>query len=334
MTETPISLPETPTASDLLSEVLGRMHLAGVVMFRTEFREPWSLHTPDGAQMARMFGLRTAHILPFHIIARGGCAVSMGDAPPVWLEEGDVVLLPYGDAHLLSGREPARTVHVGTLLPPTPWHDIFVVSHGGVGDMTQLVCGFLQCDELLFHPILRHLPALIHVRPSTLQDDGWLANTIRHTAHEASRTTPGVRCMLPRLTELMFVEILRSHMQSLTPDDVGWFAALNDPLVGAALRLLHGNPLHGWDMNALARQVGASRSGLASRFKHFLGQPPMQYLGRWRLQLAAQAMSGSEQPLKRVADLAGYESEAAFSRAFKRHFGLAPADWRKRQALG
>jgi len=137
--------------------------------------------------------------------------------------------------------------------------------------------------------------------------------------------------MLPRLTELMFVEILRQHMQVLSADEVGWFAAVNDPVVGKALKWLHTAPLEDWSVDRLASQVGVSRTALAARFKHFLDMPPMHYLTYWRLQRAAQHLKTTDTPMKGIADLAGYESEAAFSRAFKRHFGLPPADWRRRQ---
>lgn len=335
MTETLEVLPETPGGfeADLLSDLLGGMHLSGAVFLRTEFREPWSVLTPDACQLARMLTLRSEHTIPFHIIAQGGCRLEMAGNEAVWLDEGDAVLLPYGNAHTLSGLDPVATVPVGTLVSPPPWDDIQTLRHGGEGALTRLICGFLQCDELLFHPILRHLPPLIHVSPADTPKDAWLAGTIRHTAHEASHAYPGARCMLPRLTELMFMEILRKHMQTLSADAVGWFAALNDPVAGAALKYLHAAPLAPWSVDGLARRIGTSRSVLADRFRHFLGQPPMQYLTHWRLQLAAQTLKTSALPLKQVAEQARYESEAAFSRAFKRHFGLPPASWRKRQQL-
>lgn len=143
---------------------------------------------------------------------------------------------------------------------------------------------------------------------------------------------PGSRSMLPRLTELMFVEILRKHMQGLSATEVGWFAAFNDPVVGVALKCLHAAPLYDWSVESLARQVGVSRSVLADRFRHFLEQPPMQYLAGWRLQLAAQQLKSGRLPVKTIADRCGYESEAAFSRAFKRRFGAPPSEWRRRQA--
>lgn len=328
----PQVLPEMPPASaDLLSDLLGSMQLSGMVLFRAEFREPWSVVTPDSRQLARVLPFRTEHIIPFHVIATGGCHLELPEREPVWLGEGDAVLLPYGDSHRLAGREMAGPVQVGQLLPPPPWNDILVVEHGGSGANTRIICGFLQCDELLFHPILRHLPALLHVRPDAAPADNWLADTIRHTAREASKPMPGSRCMLPRLTELMFVEILRKHIQELSVDEVGWFAAFKDPIAGAALKCLHAAPFHDWHLETLARQVGASRTVLAERFNHLLDQPPMQYLAQWRLQLAAQQLKTSELPIKTIADRTGYQSEAAFSRAFKRHFGSPPGDWRRRQ---
>ncbi|MGA7180360.1 MAG: AraC family transcriptional regulator [Thiobacillaceae bacterium] len=335
MTETQRVLSETqnPVSGDLLSDLLANMHLSGVVLFRTAFREPWGLISPAACDLSKILSFRTEHIIPFHIIAEGGCWLELKDRERVWLKAGDAILLPYGDQHVLRGREEAVNVPAGALLPPLPWHDILLVEHGGDGGRTQIICGFLQCDELLFHPLLRHLPELMHVSPGQNPADEWLASTIRHTAEEASRVIPGGRSMLPRLAELMFVEILRKHMQTLSTEDVGWFAAVNDPVVGTALRWLHSSPLDEWNVDRLSREVGVSRTVLSARFKHLLDMPPMHYLTYWRLQLAAQRLKTTEVPMKGIADQAGYESEAAFSRAFKRHFGLPPADWRRKQAL-
>lgn len=333
MTETPRVLPETPGAvpADLLSDLLASMHLSGVVLFSTEFHEPWGLVSPPACDLSRMLPFRTEHIIPFHIVAEGGCWLELKGHAPAWLEAGDAVLLPYGDVHVLRGREAASPAPATELLPPPPWPDILRVRHGGDGARTRIVCGFVQCDELLFHPLLRHLPALMHAGPRRNPDAEWLASTIRHTAQEACGADPGARSMLPRLTELMFVEILRRHMQALAADEVGWFAAANDPVVGSALKCLHRAPLDDWSVARLARQVGVSRTALGGRFRHFLAMPPMRYLTSWRLHLAAQRLKTTDAPLKGIADETGYESEAAFSRAFKRHFGVAPAEWRRRQ---
>lgn len=335
MAETPQVLSETPHtfAADPLSDLLGSMHLAGVVLFRAEFREPWWLIAPASCQLAKLLPFRTEHIIPFHIVAAGGCWLEIKGRERVWLEAGDAVLMPYGDGHDLFGDMKAdQGMSPGQLLPPPPWSDIQVARHdGGGGAFVHLICGFLQCDELLFHPILHHLPVLLHVRPDA--SDAWLASTIRHTIDEVSQTRPGARSMLPRITELMFIELLRKHMQSQVPDEVGWFAAVSDPVVGAALRHLHLAPLQDWSVDGLARQVGVSRTVLAERFKHFLELPPMQYLSRWRLQMAAQKLKTGDTPIKTIADQTGYKSEASFNRAFKRLFGMPPGDWRSRQSV-
>jgi AraC-like DNA-binding protein len=333
MTGTPEDLTETPPGGrDLLSDLLDGMHLSGMALFRAEFREPWSVTTPEGCQLARILPFRTEHIIPFHIVAAGGCWLDLKSQQPVWLSEGDAVLLPCGDSHGLCGREAAAAVEVGKLLPSPPWADILVVEHGGRGEKTSIICGFLQCDELLFHPLLKHLPRLLRVSPGEEIGDRWLGSTIRHTAAEASRPSPGSRTMLPRLTELMFVEILRAHIHGLSADDAGWFAALKDPVAGAALKWLHAAPMKDWSVDELAHRVGASRSVLTARFRRYLDQPPIHYLAKLRLLLAAQQMKTDSLPMKAIADRCGYQSEAAFNRAFKRCFGAPPGDWRKRQS--
>jgi AraC family transcriptional regulator, alkane utilization regulator len=331
MTGTPGSLPETPPeARDALSDLLDGMRLSGVVMFTAEFRDPWSVTTPGTTRLKEALQFGADHMIPFHVVADGGCWIEMPGAAPVWIEKGDVVCMPFGDSHRLFGRQETPSVALGKLLPKPPWGEGLVVRHGGDSGGADVICGFVQCDELIFDPILRHLPILIHARPRAGGDDGWLASTIERTIAEVRRPAPGSRGMAPRLTEVMFVEILRRHMQELSPDEVGWFAAYNNPIVGAALRLLHAAPFDDWSVDKLAKAVGASRTVLAGRFNDFLDAPPMQYLAHWRLRLAAQRLKSTDLPVKTVADDSGYESEAAFNRAFKRCFGLPPGDWRRR----
>src|SRR5512135_2995969 len=221
MTETQRVLSGTSASADLLSALLGCMHLSGAVLFSATCREPWGLVSPSACELSRVLPFRAERLIPFHIVAEGGCWLALEAGEPAWLQAGDAVLLPYGDVHVLRGREASAQVPATQLLPPPPWPDVLRVEHGGTGGCTHIVCGFLQCDELLFHPLLRHLPALMHVGPGRASCDDWLAETILHTAQEASRAAPGGRSMLSRLVELIFFEILRQHMQALPEGEVG-----------------------------------------------------------------------------------------------------------------
>lgn len=340
MTDTPSFMPGTPPfgmqpqpagLADLLSDILRTVHLSGVVLFRGEFREPWLIATPDSCQLARTLPFRTEHIIQFHVVAAGSCWLEVKGQERLWLTTGDTVLLPYGNEHTLGGEQGTVSVHVATLFPPPPWNDMPVIQHGGTGACTQLVCGYLHCDEMLFNPLQRSLPILMHARPRGEPDDVWLETSIRYITHEAMHPRPGGQCILSRLTELMFMEVLRRHIQNLPPGEIGWLAALNDPIVGSAIKWMHTLPDEKWTVTKLAQRIGTSRSVLAERFKYLLGQPPMQYLATWRLLIAAQLLKTSDAHLKNIVARIGYESEPAFNRAFKRLFGAPPATWRKQQ---
>ena len=339
MTGTPEVHPQTPPRAELtapdgsadpLSDLLGTVRLSGAVLFRAELGEPWAVAVPDARDLAGLLPVPTEHLVPFHVVDEGSCWMETGEGERTWLSPGEAVLLPYGAAHKLGGHENAAMVPMGAIVPPPPWREMPLVRHGGGGVTTRIVCGFVNCEELLFNPFLRSLPSSLHARPGTDPAARWLENTIRYAAHEANRADPGSRSVLPRLAELMFVEVLRHHMRSLPDGEVSWLAAANDPILGKALGWLHREPAEPWTVEDLARRVGVSRTALADRFVQRLGQPPMHYLARWRLQVGAQALRTTSEPLKVIAERVGYESEAAFGRAFRRLFGLPPADWRRR----
>ena len=343
MTGTPQHLAEAPRrpaladadgSTDLLSDLLGTVHLTGAVLFRAELGEPWAISVPEACDLSRLLPFPTEHVIPFHVVDEGSCWIEAGEGERRWLGPGEAVLLPYGSAHRLGSRAEAMNAPVGALLPKAPWSDAPLLQHGGPGAATRIICGFVHCEELLFNPFLAGLPPLLHARPGDDPASRWLETTIRYTAHEARRAGPGARSVLPRLTELMFVEVLRHHMRSLPEGQVGWLAAAADPILGKALGWLHRQPTWPWTVNELARRVGVSRTVLADRFAARLGQPPMHYLARWRLQLGARLLRSSSAPLKAVAERAGYDSEAAFGRAFKRLFHVPPADWRRRARRG
>ena len=327
----PAPRPAPAGSFDVLSDLLRVVRLSGAALFRGDLSAPWALKTVDSTKIAHILLPKAKRLLSFHLVAEGRCWIALPGCHRVQLACGDIVVLPYGDAHTMgsdSGHEP---VPVAGLLRDVTWNSgLPVVVHGGGGETTRMICGFVHCDELLFNPLLKTLPALLHINTEAEPEESLLAGSVRHLIGEAHSARAGSACLLARLSELLLVEVLRRHMTALPPETVGWLSAMNDPLVGRALQLLHADPAYGWTVNSLARQVGASRSSLASRFNALLGQPPMRYLIGWRLQLAAELLRDGAIGMAAIAASVGYASEAAFNRAFKRYTGEPPAAWRDR----
>lgn len=338
MIEAPKILSETPGADrppsnafDVLSDVLRVVRMSGAVLLRGAFSAPWAFKTPHATEIAHMLLPAARQLLLFHLVTEGRCWIEIDGCDRLWLETGDIVALPYGDVHTMGGGSPAEPTAMADLFAAAPTDEGWaVIVHGGGGTTTRLICGFLHCDELLFNPLCKGLPSLLHVPTANEPAISLLAATVRHFIGEVHAARPGSACLLTRLAELLFIEILRRHMTTLPADAVGWLGALNDPLVGRALRYLHANPARGWTVESLAREVGASRTLLAARFAQRLDQPPMHYLTCWRLQLAAELLRDGVRGMAPIAERVGYASESAFNRAFKRHTGESPAAWRTR----
>lgn len=331
---------------DVLSDVLRVVRLTSAVFFTARFSSPWSIESPPSDHLVRFLRLRAESLALFHILIEGRCWVSIDGRPPLKLEAHDVIIFPHGDPHVLCSHIDARPQPISSLLPSQPSDEIPRFDHGGGGEATRFVCGYLHCDQR-FNPLIGALPTMLCVRGrdgvrreesakrpdvALLDADGWLANTLEHTIEEADGMRPGSSAMLARLTELLYVEVLRRHMQQLPSGHRGWLAGVKDPEVGRALRLLHARPERQWTVEDLAREVGVSRSGLAQRFTELTGEAPMRYLTSWRIQLAKHLMLQADLSIAEVADRVGYESEAAFNRAFKRHVGTPPVAWRKKSS--
>jgi AraC-like DNA-binding protein len=256
----------------------------------------------------------------------------------VRLEAGDILVFPHGDAYAMSTAPGARggpglEEVLGFMREMAAGRLPFVVREGGGGtERLHLVCGFLGCDVRPFNPLLATLPPLLHVRRGSRSADDPLRQLVEFTVAESRARLPGGDCVRLRLSELMFVEVVRRHLATLPAEERGWLAGLRDPIVGRALALLHEGPAHPWTLEGLARDVGTSRSVLADRFAHFVGLPPMQYLARWRMQVAARLLAEGVRKVSGAALEVGYDSEAAFSRAFKRVAGVPPGVWRRRHA--
>ncbi len=315
--------------SDTLSEVLRAVRLTGAIYFSIDASSPWVAEAAPSREIAPRIMAGVEHVIEYHVITKGTCFGGIVGEPPVRLEEGDVIAFPQGDPHVLSSGPGMRGgPGLDEILRADQPFPVAVSLAGGGPDKTSVICGFLGCDARPFNPLLATLPRMLHIHGK-----GERTSVLRHLVDlalaESNAPRSGSECMLSRVSELLFVEVVRQYADSLAPENVGWFAGLRDPTVGRALQRLHARPTHPWTLDDLAKEVGASRSILAERFAHFVGVPPIQYLAQWRIQLAATLLRSSTASLAEIAGRVGYGSEAALSRAFKRLTGVAPATYRR-----
>jgi len=331
---------------DVLSDVLRVVRLSGAVFFTADFSAPWALESPIPTMLASAVIPEAECVVLFHILTEGECEVVCQGHPVTTMEAGDVIVFPRGDQHTMRSHDAATPTPITSIFSPGRFDEPPQLSYGGGGRTSRFVCGYLNCDQR-FSPLVEALPTMLVVRsrddysaieavdgngsrPTVVpQGSGtWLGTTLKFTINEARSSRPGNTALLGRLTELMFVEILREYMQQLPEDHGGWLAGLNDPHVGKALRLLHASPMRSWTVDELSREVALSRSALAERFTLLVGDAPMRYLANWRMQIARQLLREGAHSIQEVATRVGYESEAAFNRAFKRATGSPPATWR------
>jgi AraC-like DNA-binding protein len=310
---------------DPLSDLLRVVRLDGAFFYAVEAAEPWSVETVAARELSPRIMPAAEHLISYHILTRGRCYGGVIGEEQVELAPGDVIVFPHGDAHVMSSGRGLRVgPDVHTSAPDRYPHTVLLGDHGP--RITSFVCGFLGCDRRPFNPLLAALPHRMHVRgmSSTGLDD-----FTRRLTEESSRGRAGADGVLTRLAELMFIEVLRRYLDDLPPGQTGWLAGLRDEVVGQALTLLHARPAHPWTLADLAREAASSRSNLAKRFMLLVGQPPMQYLAQWRMQVAANRLAQSGTKVAAVGAEVGYDSEAAFSRAFKKATGAAPGAWRE-----
>lgn len=324
---------------DTLSDVLRSVRLRGALYFHVSGTRDWAAEAPAAREIAAAVMPGAEHVMEFHAVLSGACWAGVVGDEPVRLASGDLVIFPQGDPHVLSSapgmRGPPNAQgyfeRQAQRRPFTLHLDANEVHAGaapaGVCD-TVLVCGFLGCDLRPFNPLIEALPRLLHL-PSTGGQD-WAVHCMRQAAEESTKRRPGGDAMLERLSEMMFIDAMRRYLGALSDDSRGWLAGLRDRFVGRALTLLHASPQEPWTVEALAQRVGLSRSALHERFATLIGQAPMQYLAQWRIQVGATLLRDTALPVAAVAHQVGYESEAAFARAFKRLVGQPPAMWRRR----
>lgn len=309
---------------DTLSDVLRAVRLTGAYFFSIEAQTPWSAASVPAAALVPRVLPEADHLISYHVLTRGECWGGLMDEPQRHMTAGDVIVFPHGDPHVMASARGLRCADDVVAASVARFPAVTRLGPGPDSDAT-LVCGFLGCDAKPFNPLLASLPRCMVV-PGVAR--GWLEQFPRQVLAESAPGRVGSDTMLTRMAELMFIEVLRHHIESLPSEQTGWLAGLRDPIVSAALERLHQKPAHAWSLAELASAVGASRSVLVERFTRVIGMPPMQYLTQWRLQLAAEQLLRSGAKVASVAREVGYDSEAAFSRAFKRATGRSPAMWR------
>lgn len=316
---------------DALSHTLRVVRLVGAIFLQGRFTAPWCYQSPHADIAAPLLEPDAERVVIFHMVTDGECHAVLEGREPVRLVAGDVIVFPYGDAHRMASAPdvpPAQGAPLGQLLQRRPRR----LAYGGGGATTCLLCGYLACDARLAHLLLAGLPPLVRVNVRGSKAGQWLEGSIRYALSEARSPRPGGEGVLSKLAEVLFIEVLRLYMNEQQPDSTGWLAAVGDRIVGVALQALHERPAQAWTLEELARASGTSRSVLAERFQQLVGSPPMQYLTRWRMLLAANLLSGSNATLSRIAQDVGYQTDTAFSRAFRREYGAPPAAWRRSRA--
>lgn len=312
---------------DVLAEMLRAVRLTGSVFLNARFSAPFGVVSPKRYDATTpMAHLR--HVSVFHLIAAGGCTIEIATGERRDISAGDILLLPFADAHKFWHGDVDEMAFGPDLMRPGPVKGMWTVNHGGGGPATRMVCGFIESSEFLFAPVFHSLPPLLVDRTGDDKVSAAITSTVREILGLADMAAPGTELMLGRLMELLFVEVLRRYAARLPASATGWFAALNDPIVSRALQFVHADPARRWTVDDLAREAGTSRTVLAERFNAVMRQAPIEYVTGWRMQLAAERIRNSSDSLAVIAADIGYESEAAFNRAFKRVTGVTPGRWR------
>lgn len=313
---------------DVLSDVLRVVRLTGGVFLDAEFTAPWCVTSRISPADCEPYFPTPRHIISYHLIVEGSLKLQVDGEAPRDVTAGQIVLLPRNEPHLLGSFLSAKPINTHTLVRPPTGRGLARIVHGGGGETTRIVCGFLGCDTP-FNPLLATLPNVMTLDVRAAPSGMWMESSFQFAAREAASGDMGSATMLAKLSELLFVEAVRRYVAELRAEQRGWLAGLRDPIVGRALALLHSRHRDPWTAERLAQEVGLSRSAFAERFTSLIGQPPMQYLTLWRMQLATNRLRESTASIARIAADVGYEAEAAFNRAFKREFGVPPATWRK-----
>jgi AraC-like DNA-binding protein len=322
-----VTEPNDDVPTEVLNSTLEQLRLEGAIFFRAEFTDEFAFESAPLAFAAALTP-RADRMILFHIVVSGECWVSVEDGDRHRATEGDVIVMPYGGRYVLRGRTPGVVPSMLDLPDPPPWDAIPVVRQGGGGDRTDMVCGYLHSEHPLFDPSLRALPPVFVVRLRDGPGSSWVKASVAYALEATAPSNRSPTVLATRLPELVLMEVLRLHLSGEPSGNRGWLAALRDPVLAPALALMHASPEHGWSVGELALRTAVSRSVLDDRFRQVLGQSPIRYLTQWRMQLAEDLLGSTDLTVYDVARRVGYQSEEAFSRAFKRERRQSPAHWR------
>lgn len=320
---------------DALSDLLKTVRMTGAVFFEITAGDAWSIGSPTPEMMLPKILPGADHLVAFHVVTSGHCYGALIGGEATRVDAGEVIVFSRGQPHVVSSAPEmphvpftADALEIATagLMP-------YCLHFGCSGQVqTRLVCGYLACDASPFNPLLDNLPAMIKGGRPHDGRAGWLDRFIEFALTETAQKRAGSETVLTKLSELMFIDLLRNYIETLPEERTGWLAGVRDPSVGKALTLLHSKPAQDWTIETLGKAVGVSRSVLAERFTQMVGIPPMAYLAKWRMQIAAEMLAQGQHSMAQIAEAIGYDSEASFSRAFKKLVGVPPSEWRRRGA--
>jgi AraC-like DNA-binding protein len=318
-------------AEDVLSDLLKTVRLTGAAFFEIAAEAPWAVASPPRDVILPRVLPGADHLIAYHAVTAGRCFATITGGQPIAVEAGEVIVFTNSDAHIMSSSPGMRAdptspdaldIAAAARMP-------FLINYGNADAVSaRLVCGYLACDSRPFNPLIEALPPVM--KAGDPSGAGWLGQFIRFAVTEATEKRAGGEAVLTKLSELMFIDVVRRYIATIPPEKAGWLAGLRDPMVGKALTLIHDKPEYNWTLETLAKQAGVSRSVLAERFTEVIGIPPMHYVAKWRMQIASELLSNGNTNIAAIAARIGYESEAAFSRAFKKMIGMPPSAWRNR----
>jgi AraC-like DNA-binding protein len=313
---------------DVLSNVLRTIRLEGALFLNGDMHAPWCFKVPKGKDIAQLLKPGAQRLAICHLVLQGECWAQVEGGEPVRVKAGEVIAVPHGDSHVLGSGLQHSAVDVEHVVKPRA-PELERIRYGGDGETTVLVCSWFAYEGTTPNPVMENLPRLFTTALRSRPAGPWIEQSVNFVLSDSASRAPGSEMLTAKVAELLFAEVLRGYIESMPANKPGWLAGLRDPHVGRCLALMHGEPARAWTVEGLAQEVHTSRSVLADRFTELVGAPPMQYLTRWRMVLAAGLLRSDQANLARIAEGVGYESEAAFNRAFKREYGVSPGAWRR-----